>query len=147
MADHDDVRSQGGSLEVMATLVRDPQPVEFERLLERRRRLGKDLLDEVWDGVHHVNPAPHSRHSDIQQQLAVLLDQPARQAGLRPRLGIFNLGEPNDYRYRTEGYCGPVRTRSTCPPQRWPRPSRSSAPPAASGPAVRPSRPDPARVR
>ena len=48
MADHEDVRSQGGSLDVVPTLVRDPQPVEFERLLERRRLLGQDLLDEVW---------------------------------------------------------------------------------------------------
>lgn len=107
MAEHPDVRSRDGSLEVMATLVRDPQPVEFERLLERRRRLGQDLLDEVWEGVHHMNPAPHSRHSDIQQQLAVLLDQPARQAGLRPRLGIFNLGEPDDYRVPDGGILRP----------------------------------------
>ena len=35
----------------MPTLVRDPQPVEFEQLLERRRVLGQDLLDEVWEGV------------------------------------------------------------------------------------------------
>jgi Uma2 family endonuclease len=107
VADHDDVRLAGGSLEVMPTLVRDPQPVEFERLLERRRRLGQDLLDEVWEGVYHMNPAPHSRHSDIQQQLAVLLDRPARQAGLRPRLGIFNLGEPNDYRVPDGGLLRP----------------------------------------
>jgi hypothetical protein len=42
----------------MPTLVRDPQPVEFEALLERRRRLGQDLYDEVWNGVLHMNPAP-----------------------------------------------------------------------------------------
>ncbi len=81
----------------MPTLVRDPQPAEFEALLERRRRLGQDLLDEVWEGIHHMNPAPHSRHSAIQQQLAELLGPPAREAGLVPRLGIFNLGAPDDY--------------------------------------------------
>jgi hypothetical protein len=75
------------------TLVRDPQPAEFEALLERCHKLGQDLLDEVWEGVHHMNLAPHSRHSAIQQQLAVLLDSAARQAGLDPRAGIFNLGE------------------------------------------------------
>jgi hypothetical protein len=31
----------------MPTLVRDPAPPEFQALLERRRRLGQDLLDEV----------------------------------------------------------------------------------------------------
>jgi Uma2 family endonuclease len=82
----------------MPTLVRDPQPVEFEALLEKRRRLGQDLLDEIWEGVHHMNPAPAGRHADIAQQLAVLLDQPAREAGLVPMVSIFNLGEPDDYR-------------------------------------------------
>ena len=82
----------------MPTLVLDPQPVELEALIERRRRLGQDLLDEVWDGVLHMNPAPSGRHADIAQQLAVLLDQPARRAGLVPMLSIFNLGEPGNYR-------------------------------------------------
>jgi Uma2 family endonuclease len=82
----------------MPTLVRDPQPAEFEALLERRRRLGQDVLDEVWEGVYHMNPAAHSRHSAVQQQLAELLGGPAREAGLAPRLGIFNIGEPGDYR-------------------------------------------------
>jgi Uma2 family endonuclease len=92
------VRSQSGSLEVVATLVRDLAPVEFERLLERRRRLGQGVLDEVWEGVHHMNPAPAGRHADIAQQLAELLGSPARKAGLVPMLSIFNLGEPDDYR-------------------------------------------------
>ena len=44
----------------MPTLVKDPPPAGFEELLERRRELGQDLLDEVWEGVYHVNPAPRS---------------------------------------------------------------------------------------
>jgi Uma2 family endonuclease len=82
----------------MPTLVLDPQPVELEALIERRRRLGQDLLDEVWDGVLHMNPAPSGRHADIAQQLAELLGPPARKAGLVPMLSIFNLGEPGNYR-------------------------------------------------
>ena len=81
----------------MPTLVRDPQPVEFEQLLERRRNLGQDLLDEVWEGVYHMNPAPAGRHARIVQQLAVLLDGPARAATLVPTLSIFNIGEPDNY--------------------------------------------------
>jgi Uma2 family endonuclease len=80
------------------TLVQDPAPVEFERLLERRRALGQDLLDEVWEGVYVMNPAPAEGHADIAQQLAVLFDASARKAGLWPRMSIFNLGEPGDYR-------------------------------------------------
>ena len=87
-----------GTLDGMATLVKDPAPAEFEALLERRHRLGQDVLDEVRNGVYHMNPAPHSRHSQVQQQLAELLGPLARKAGLAPRLGIFNLGEPGDYR-------------------------------------------------
>jgi hypothetical protein len=63
----------GGSLDGVPTFVRDPQPVEFEALLERRRRLGQDLFDEVWEGVLHMNPAPSGRHGDLESQLHVLL--------------------------------------------------------------------------
>ena len=87
-----------GSLARMATLVKDPPPVEFEALLERRRELGQDLLDEVWEGVYVMNPAPAEGHADIAQQLAELLGPAARAAGLWPRMSIFNLGEPDDYR-------------------------------------------------
>ena len=52
-----------GRLDGMPTLVKDPPPAGFEELLERRRELGQDLLDEVWEGVYHVNPAPAARHA------------------------------------------------------------------------------------
>src|SRR5579859_2638529 len=91
----------------MPTLVRDPQPVEFEALLERRRRLGQDLLDEVWDGVLHMNPAPHGRHLNVPQQLAELLGPLARQARLLCRMGIFNLGESDNYRVPDGGLFRP----------------------------------------
>lgn len=101
------VSSRGGKVWPMPTLVLDPPPSEFSALLERRRKLGQDALDEVWHGVLHMNPAPHSRHADIQNQLAVLLDPLARSAGLRPRVGIFNLGAPNDYRVPDGGLLRP----------------------------------------
>jgi Uma2 family endonuclease len=82
----------------MPTLVRDPQPVEFEQLLERRRQLGQDLLDEVWEGVYHLNPAPAARHAEIVQQIAELLGPLARGVGLVPMVSIFNLGVPDNYR-------------------------------------------------
>ncbi len=82
----------------MPTLVLDPQPIELERLIERRRRLGQDIYDEMWNGVLHMNPAPHGRHVNLQQQLAELLGPLARTAGLLPRMGPFNVGESGDYR-------------------------------------------------
>jgi Uma2 family endonuclease len=91
----------------MPTLVCDPPPAEFEALLERRRRLGQDLLDEVWQGVYHMNPAPSRRHAQVAQQLAVLLDRPARAAALVPVISIFNLGEPDDFRVPGGGLLRP----------------------------------------
>jgi Uma2 family endonuclease len=89
------------------TLVLDPPPADFEALLERRRQLGQDLLDEVWEGVYHVNPASHRRHAHVAQQLAELLGAPARGAGLVPMISIFNLGEPDDYRVPDGGLFRP----------------------------------------
>ena len=91
------LRWSGGTLGRMPTLVRDPQPAEFEALLERRRRLGQDLFDEVWEGVLHMNPAPHSQHARLEWQLAGILAPLAKRAGRRA-LGQFNLGEDRDYR-------------------------------------------------
>lgn len=90
----------------MPTLVRDPQPAEFRALLERRRRLGQDLFDEVWEGVLHMNPAPHSRHARLEWQLAGLLAPWASAAGLRA-LGQFNLGEEGDYRVPDGAFVAP----------------------------------------
>jgi Uma2 family endonuclease len=83
----------------MRTLLPDPPPAEVQALLERRRRLGQDRKDEVWEGVLHVVPAPAHRHADIAQQLAVILDRPARAAGLQPTMAEFNLGDSDqDFR-------------------------------------------------
>jgi Uma2 family endonuclease len=81
----------------MRTLLPDPPPVEFERLLERRRLWGADRHDEVWEGVLHMNPMAHGRHARIQAQLLALLAPVGSQAGLTV-LADFNLGERDDYR-------------------------------------------------
>jgi len=82
----------------MPTLVRDPPPVEFEALLQRRRQLGQDRFDEVWDGVLHMNPAPSYEHQRISQQLAELLGPLARAAGLEAVIGGVNIGTADSYR-------------------------------------------------
>jgi Uma2 family endonuclease len=82
----------------MPTLVRDPAPPEFEALLERRRRLGQDLFDEVWEGVRHMNPAPSGGHARIEAQLLAALQPLAMPAELTV-VGQFNLGDDeHDYR-------------------------------------------------
>lgn len=80
----------------MPTLVLDPVPHEMHTLLDRRRRSGLHRLDEVWEGVLHMIPAPNLEHAQIAQQLAVLLDAPARAAGLVPAMHEFNLGHSED---------------------------------------------------
>jgi len=80
------------------TLVRDPPPAEFEALLERRRRLGQDLLDEVWEGVYVMRQVPAIGHANVAHQLAVVLGPLAHEAGLVPMIGNFNLGGPENYR-------------------------------------------------
>jgi len=83
----------------VATLVLDPYAYELDALKERRRVSGLDRLDEVWEGVLHMVPAPSYEHARIAQQLAVALDGPARAAGLVPAMGEFNLGDSeHDFR-------------------------------------------------
>ncbi|HEY5261516.1 MAG TPA: hypothetical protein VIJ33_05345 [Solirubrobacteraceae bacterium] len=83
----------------MRTLILDPPTAGLQELLERRRRSGLDRLDEVWEGVYHMVPAPSFEHARITQQLAVVLDGPARAASLIPAMGEFNLGSSeNDFR-------------------------------------------------
>jgi Uma2 family endonuclease len=82
---------------VRTIVVSDPPPGDFAALLERRRRSGVDLHDEVWEGILHVNPGPHARHGDVQAQVMALLDPRARAAGLTP-LGESNIGGEDDFR-------------------------------------------------
>jgi Uma2 family endonuclease len=90
------------------TLLPDPPPAPFDELIERRRRIGADKHDEVWEGVLHMAPAPRDVHSLVQHEVAVLLHGPARVAGLFPGLEL-NLGEEGNYRVPDGGL---HRTRS-----------------------------------
>jgi Uma2 family endonuclease len=85
--------SSSAILDSMSTVVLGPAPHEIQALIERRERSGLHRLDEVWEGVLHMVPAPSDAHADIAQQLAVLLDGPARAAGLFPTMHEFNLGD------------------------------------------------------
>jgi hypothetical protein len=54
------------AFESMPTLVLDPRPRELVELIARRRRLGQDLFNELWQGVLHMNPAPRGPHGAIE---------------------------------------------------------------------------------
>ena len=82
----------------MRTLVLDPPTAGLEQLIERRRHSGLDRLDEVWEGVLHMVPAPSHAHGDLESQLHTILRPLARAAGLT-MIGQSNVGEgEHDFR-------------------------------------------------
>ena len=80
-----------------------PLPAEIERFVERRKALGQDTYDEVWEGTYHMSPAARGMHGYLDHQLARLLGPHADKAGL-VGTGPFNLGQPDDYRVPDQGY-------------------------------------------
>lgn len=86
------------TLRAVRTLLADPLPTEIEAMLERRRHLGLDRKDEVWEGVLHVVRAPSGEHAQLAAQVLVVIDPLARAAGLTPTTD-FNLGgSESDFR-------------------------------------------------
>lgn len=82
----------------MRALVLDSPAAGLEELLERRRRSGLDRLDEVWEGVLHMVPAPDHAHALVEWQLAALLRPAALAAGLEAT-GQCNIGsDEHDFR-------------------------------------------------
>ncbi len=79
------------------TVVLGEPPAPLAEWLERRRELGQDVFDEVWQGHYHVAPAAHAWHGDVDEQVAAALRPRARRQGLWPS-GPVNIGEPEDYR-------------------------------------------------
>lgn len=65
--------------------------------LERRRALGLDKRDEIWDGIYHVTPHAHASHGRLAARLIVALHGRAAAAGLEA-LTEFNLGREHDFR-------------------------------------------------
>lgn len=80
----------------MKTVVLGPAPQELQVLIDRRRALGLDGHDELWNGEYHVAPASSSRHGAAQAAVLALL----RDHAADPRLvvGPFNLGTASNYR-------------------------------------------------
>lgn len=79
------------------TKVLGPCTPALEASLAERRRLGQDRLDEVWQGVYHMNPAPHPRHGRAVTSFLITAFPFADAAGLSGGPEA-NIGEPDDYR-------------------------------------------------
>ncbi len=79
----------------------------FDAWLERRRELGQDRFDEVWEGEYHVAPGPDGPHGLVDHQLVRRLGPRADVAGLYGCTQL-NIGELDDYRVPDGAY---LRTR------------------------------------
>lgn len=90
-------------MRAMKTVVLGPPPAEVQALIDRRRAVGIDMFDEVWEGSYHVVPAPNATHAQLGHLLVLLLEPYAKAAGL-VGTGPFNLGEPDDFRVPDQGY-------------------------------------------
>jgi Uma2 family endonuclease len=84
------------------TVVLGPRPAELDAVIARRRALGHDGYDEVWEGDYHMAPMAHQWHGHVQFQLAAAIQPLASRAGL-VSIGPFNLGAPDDFRVPDAG--------------------------------------------
>ena len=65
----------------MKTVILGTPPPEIEAVIARRRALGQDTHDEIWQGEYHMAPAPHQWHGYLVAQLHDALKPLARQRG------------------------------------------------------------------
>lgn len=68
----------------------------MEDLLKKRKAIGADRWDEVWDGVMHMNPAPSLEHQRIEKLLTHILDEVVEQAGMGLVLHQVNVADPHE---------------------------------------------------
>jgi Uma2 family endonuclease len=85
------------------TVVIGPPPPELQQLVQRRRSLGLDRFDEVWEGNRHLVPVPGLGHAYIEREVARVLRPFADATGLI-ETGPFNLGRASDFRVPDGGY-------------------------------------------
>lgn len=72
-------------------------------VIQRRRALGLDRYDEIWEGEYRVVPTPRLEHGFVVLELARLLGSHAKAAGLFS-VDTFNLGRQADYRVPDLGF-------------------------------------------
>jgi Uma2 family endonuclease len=63
------------------------------QIIARRRRMGVDGLDEVWDGVDVMAPAADIEHQDVSADLVELLRNVVRSAGLGECFPAVNISD------------------------------------------------------
>ncbi|HID07452.1 MAG TPA: Uma2 family endonuclease [Armatimonadetes bacterium] len=73
-----------------------------EELMERRRTIGADRWDEVWNGVLHMNPSPSPEHQRIEKLLLRILLEVVEDTAMGTVFHQLNVADPEkgmqDYR-------------------------------------------------
>lgn len=87
----------------MTTLVLGPRPPELQALIDRRRELGLDGHDEVWEGVYVMAPFADVSHGALKSRVVRIVDPLAEAAGLVPG-DSFNLGDAQSFRVPDAGW-------------------------------------------
>ena len=68
-------------------------------MLEERRRLGHDRLDEVWDGVLHMVPPPGTPHQSFARELLFFLRSRIRDGyHIFYETGLYLSADDSNYR-------------------------------------------------
>jgi Uma2 family endonuclease len=73
-------------------------PHQIKRIIRRRRLMGADRYDEVWDGVYVMAPIADNVHQEIATELAAALKQGAGRPGTRAFAGTNVSDRPDDWR-------------------------------------------------
>lgn len=81
----------------MRTIVLGEPPAELRAVIERRRSLGQDTYDEVWNGDLHLAPPTVGQHGALQMAVGRVLHRVVASGGLQVT-GPVNIGSPDDYR-------------------------------------------------
>ncbi len=65
-----------------------------EEIMARRRAVGHDRWDEVWDGVWHVVASPNVEHQEVGKRLLRVLMEVVEDTGLGQVFYGLNVGDP-----------------------------------------------------
>jgi hypothetical protein len=88
--------------------------VDAERELVRRRKLGIDKKDELWDGVWHLVNPPEAWHERLNLDMVLVLGPRARDLGLEPFAGAGVIADlKKSFRVRISSTLGPGRSSRT----------------------------------
>lgn len=67
----------------------------IQELVERRKKLGIDRWDEVWDGEWHLSPAPSIEHQRMVKELLRILMEVVEDVGLGLVFQGVNVADPS----------------------------------------------------